>query len=192
MPPGGNIVSHRVEAVIEGNPAEIRRHGDSPYRVVSIATMDTEIHEEKKAALAAAEASQVPQWWKKSLPTKDAAVVPAQRADWAVPPKASLLQRTSRNVLEVVAKSFVEDPTKLSAVQAAGILVTTALIGATALIGGLELYGRRPNVRQSPSTTEQVPTPPDPTAAAATPEPEASSRVQFKGTVRVRPTLQTS
>ena len=185
VPPGGNIVSHRVEAVIEGNPAEIRRHGDSPYRVVSIATMDTEVHEEKKAALAAAEASQVPQWWKKSLPTKDAAVVPAQRADWAVPPKASLLQRTSRDVLERVAKSFVEDPTQLSAVQAAAILVTTALIGATALIGGLELYGRRPNIREPPSA-EQVPSPPDPTAAAAAPEPEAGSRVQFKGTVRVR------
>ena len=210
MSAGGETVSHRVEAVVEGNPGEISR-GEPGFKIISIAMMDTAAHEVYGAAMRVAEANQLPQWWKTPSPTKDGApVLAGEQAprDWNAPGDASALQRYSYKLLTGFAAvvSNLVGGRATSAAEAAGALAGGALLVAAVFIAALELVGRRPGgvietvqlqpqPQPQPQPAQQVqvsaPTPPRQAAAASAATPATSpgrlgGRVLFKSTVRVR------
>jgi hypothetical protein len=202
MSAGGETVSRRIEAVVEGNPGEISR-GQPGFTIISIAARDPVAHQEYVAALRAAEAEQVPQWWKPSSPTKDRTAAAAVPARWNTPEDASVLQRSSYRLLTGIAAMLksLADIDQMSVADATQVLAGTALLLAALFIATLELYGRRPaaliETLPSPAPSAAAPA----TDVAASPAPPSSTapagppptspgrpggRVAFKGTVRVR------
>jgi hypothetical protein len=194
MSAGGGTVRHRVEAVIEGNPGEINR-GEPGFTVISIATRDNRqtvtTHTDRVAALHGGEAEQVPQWWKPSSPTKDAAA--ALPGDWS-PHRTSVLQRSSYRLLTGSAELLrsCANLDQMNLAEISRLVAGGALLAAALFIAALELYGRRP--ASLIETLPEAATQPSRVGSAAptgalrtqTSPGRPGGRVSFKGTVRVR------
>lgn len=201
MSAGGGTIRHRVEAVVEGNPGEISR-GQPGFTVISIATRDpretANAHEDHVAALRGVEADQIPQWWKPSSPTKDAAALPGK---WS-PHRASALQRSSYRLLTGSAALLHSlaslDLDQMNLTEISRLVAGAALLCAALIIGVLELYGRRPAALiEALPATRAVPVPAVGPAGSSAPPTSTGpttptspgrpgGRVAFKSTVRVR------